>query len=230
MFYIFKIEINIKLLIVYYIMTSKATNSQTIAKIFKSRKIMLNLAERRGYNIEQYRDFNIPEIATLFGTCNLDIILTNPENQQKLYFKYHLKTKISKTHIQDYIEDLYNVEEILGPDDNLIIVGKDKPNDTLTNVLDMTYKNENYYVNIYNMNDYLYNILDHVLVPPHNIIDDDEKKNVAKFYNIVNDSQWPEISRFDPVAQAIGLKPNQVVEITRSSPTSLTTKYYRRCK
>ena len=27
------------------------------------------------------------------------------------------------------------------------------------------------------MNDYLYNILDHVLVPPHNIIDDDEKKN-----------------------------------------------------
>ena len=46
-------------------MTSKATNSQTIAKIYKSRKIMLNLAERRGYNIEQYKDFNIPEIATL---------------------------------------------------------------------------------------------------------------------------------------------------------------------
>ena len=74
-------------------MTSKATNSQTIAKIFKSRKIMLDLAERRGYNTEQYKDFNIPEIATLFGTCNLDIMITNPENQQKLYFKYHLKTK-----------------------------------------------------------------------------------------------------------------------------------------
>ena len=137
---------------------------------------MLNLAERRGYNIDQYKDFNIPEVATLFGTCNLDILLTNPETQEKLYFKYHLKTKISKTHIQDYIEDLYNVEELLGPQDNLIIVGKDKPNDTLINVLDMTYKNDEYYVNIYYMNDYLYNILDHVLVPPHNIISDDEKK------------------------------------------------------
>ena len=211
-------------------MTSKATNSQTIAKIYKSRKIMLNLAERRGYNTEQYKDFNIPEIATLFGTCNLDMLLTNPETQTKLYFKYHLKTKISKTHIQDYIEDLYNVEETLGEDDNLIIVGKDKPNDTLINVLDMSYKTEKYYVNIYNIHDYLYNILDHVLVPPHRIIDNEEKKEVAKFYNIVSDSQWPEISRFDPVANAIGLKPGDVVEIIRSSPTSLTTKYYRFCK
>lgn len=209
---------------------SKATNSQTIAKIFKSRKIMLNLAERRGYNTDQYKDFNIPEIATLFGTCNLDMLLTNPETQSKLYFKYHLKTKISKTHIQDYIEDLYNVEETLGEDDNLIIVGKDKPNDTLINVLDMSYKTDKYYVNIYNIHDYLYNILDHVLVPPHRIIDDEEKKVIAKYYNIVNDSQWPEISRFDPVATAIGLKPSDVVEIIRSSPTSLTTKYYRFCK
>ena len=211
-------------------MSSKATNSQTIAKIYKSRKTMLNLAERRGYKIDDYKDFNIPEIATLFGTCNLDMLLTNPETQSKLYLKYHLKTKISKTHIQDYIEDLYNVEEILGEDDNLIIVGKDKPNDTLINVLDMTYKTDKYYVNIYNIHDYLYNILDHVLVPPHRIIDNEERKEVAKYYNIVNNSQWPEISRFDPVAIAIGLKPGEVVEITRSSPTSLTTKYYRFCK
>ena len=210
--------------------TSKATNSQTIAKIFKSRKIMLDLAERRGYNIDDYKDFNIPEISTLYGTSNLDMILTNPETQSKLYYKYHLKTKISKTHIQDFIEDLYNVEEVLGPDDNLIIVGKDKPNDTLVNVLDMAYKNDKYYVNIYNIHDYLFNILDHALVPPHRIIDDDEKKNVAKFYNIINESNWPEISRFDPVAVAVGVKPGEVVEIIRSSPTSLTAKYYRLCK
>ena len=67
-------------------------------------------------------------------------------------------------------------------------------------------------------------------MPPHRIIDDDEKKNVEKFYNIVNDSNWPEISRFDPVAQAVGVKPGEVVEIIRSSPTSLTAKYYRLCK
>ena len=35
---------------------------------------------------------------------------------------------------------------------------------------------------------------------------------------------------FDPVAVAIKIKPGEVAEITKSSPTSLTTKYYRLCK
>ena len=45
----------------------------------------------------------------------------------------------------------------------------------------------------------------------------------------MNDKQFPEISRFDPVAIAIGLRPSQVVEIIRSSPTALKTKFYRLC-
>ena len=39
----------------------------------------------------------------------------------------------------------------------------------------------------------------------------------------------PEIGRFDPVAQAIGLRPGELCEIIRSSPTAITTKYYRFC-
>jgi len=31
------------------------------------------------------------------------------------------------------------------------------------------------------------------------------------------------------VAQAIGLRPNEVVEIIRPSPTAITSKYYRLC-
>ena len=58
----------------------------------------------------------------------------------------------------------------------------------------------------------------------------ENKINFMDIHNIINDSQWPEISRFDPVAAAIGIKPGEVAEITRSSPTSLTTKYYRLCK
>ena len=51
----------------------------------------------------------------------------------------------------------------------------------------------------------------------------------VKKYNILNEKQFPEIGRFDPVAQAIGLRPNQLCEITRSTRTSITTKYYRLC-
>ena len=79
------------------------------------------------------------------------------------------------------------------------------------------------------MNNYLYNILDNNLVPPHRVLSNEEKEAISKEYNILEDTQYPEISRFDPVAIAIGLRPSEVVEITRSSPTALTTKYYRLC-
>ena len=82
---------------------------------------------------------------------------------------------------------------------------------------------------MYNLNDYLYNILDNNLVPSHRVLSDIEKEEISKKYNILEDKQFPEISRFDPVAIAIGLRPDQVTEIIRSSPTALTTKYYRLC-
>ena len=88
---------------------------------------------------------------------------------------------------------------------------------------------DNIYFGIFNLHNYLYNILNHDLVPPHRILSEEEKQAIKKQYNIVDDSQFPEISRFDPVALAIGLRPNQVCEIERPSPTSIRTYYYRLC-
>ena len=68
-----------------------------------------------------------------------------------------------------------------------------------------------------------------VLTVPLALLLKNQKEELAKEYNIVNESQWPEISRFDPAALAIGLRPGQVAEIIRKSPTALETKYYRLC-
>ena len=67
------------------------------------------------------------------------------------------------------------------------------------------------------------------MVPSHLILDDKEKDEVKQRYNVTKDSEFPEISRFDPVAKAIGLRPGELCEITRSSPTAVQTKYYRLC-
>ena len=45
----------------------------------------------------------------------------------------------------------------------------------------------------------------------------------------MNDTEFPELSRFDPVAQAIGIRPGQVCKITRSSKTAIEAPYYRIC-
>ena len=214
----------------------KPVNSQTISKIFTSRKIILNLAKKRGYNTDGYDDFTINEILILHTNKQLDMLLTNNDTDKKIYYKYHLGPKLRTPHVCDYIEDLYQIEvdedgnNLLSKDDDLIIVCKDEPNDALKNSLNMEYGQNGYFTNIYNLHKYLYNILDNNLVPKHEVIDKNKKKEIEIEYNIINASQWPEISRYDPVALAIGLRPGCVCEITRNSPTALETKYYRLCK
>ena len=48
-------------------MSQKTNNSETIANIFNSRKIILELAERRGFNTDDYDNFSINEIGILYA-------------------------------------------------------------------------------------------------------------------------------------------------------------------
>ena len=138
--------------------------------------------------------------------------------------------KISPKNIYEYIDDLYRIEEILDEEkDDLIIVIKDKCSDSLLALISAIYNKDKIFFNVYNYNNYLFNILEHERVPKHTLLTDSQKEAISKKYNVLKDSEYPEISRFDPVAMAIGLKPGQLCEIERSSPTSLTTKYYRIC-
>ena len=71
--------------------------------------------------------------------------------------------------------------------------------------------------------------MNHSLVPDHRVINDVEVVEVMKKYNISSLAEFPDISRFDPVARVIGLRPGKVCHIIRSSKTSVTADYYRVC-
>ena len=210
-------------------MTTIKQNSTTISKVYKSRKIILKQCEKRGYKVEDWNNFSINEIQTMYNNKQLDMLLEHKDTNKKLYIKYNIFSKLRPQNVNDYIEDFYNIENILDKDDEFMIIIKNKPNDSLKNLLKTIYNNEDIYLNILNMHSCLFNILDHKFVPNHRVLSDDEKAKVMKEYNIVKESELPEISRFDPVAEIIGLRPNQLCEITRSSSTSITTKYYRLC-
>jgi DNA-directed RNA polymerase subunit H (RpoH/RPB5) len=74
-----------------------------------------------------------------------------------------------------------------------------------------------------------FNILKHISVPEHTIIDDERVLQIMTKYNIMEKNQFPQISRFDPVARAIGLRPGQVCHISRPSKTAISSDYYRLC-
>ena len=206
------------------------SNISLITKIYKSRKIILDQLNIRGYDISDYENFSFNEIHVLHQNNQLDMLLNGKDNsKKKCYVKYHMSGKLTKGIIDDTIDDLFNMENILDEKDDLIIIIKDKINDTMKSFVTNLYNKDKKFVSVYNINRYLFNILNHSMVPKHEPLSLEIKKDLAKKYNIMNDKQWPEIDRFDPVAQAIGLRPYHLCKIYRKSPTSSVAIYYRLC-
>jgi DNA-directed RNA polymerase subunit H (RpoH/RPB5) len=209
-----------------------AQSSGTISAVFKSRQNLLKLLVEQEYNVTDYEEFSVNEVHVMYNNKQLDMLMPSSkeeENSKKVYVKYHLEKTLRRENINDYIDDLYHLEQVLSNNDTLIIVIKQEPHEPLLNILKQIWEQDGIFIMIYNLERLQFNILEHVYVPKHTILNDEEVNNMKKRYNIVNNTELPEISRFDPVAQAIGMRPGQLCKITRPSKTAITADYYRIC-
>jgi DNA-directed RNA polymerase subunit H len=210
-------------------------SSSIISSIYTSRKIVLKLMEMQGYNVKDYENFSQNEVNSMYQNKQLDILLEKKEKDvktnrnQKIYIRYYLAKSIRPQNIQEMIDDLFNLDVVLTKDDTLFIIVKDDMNQTLTSLMKHIWEQDRIFIVIQNIKRLQFNILEHTLVPPHRLMTDEEVEKIKIKYNITDNSLFPDISRFDPVAQAICLRPGQFCEITRPSKTSITTKYYRIC-
>ena len=214
-------------------MISQNTSS-VISQIYKSRSVLIDLMNTQGYNIQEHRGFSVNEVNTMKTNNQLDMLLEKKKSDEdtdslKIYIKYYLGKALKPATLQEMVDDLFVVEEILSKKDTLFVIVKDSVNDTLTNFVKHIWESENIFVILIPLKRLQFNILDHVLVPPHRILDESEKIRIKNKYNIIKDAEFPELSRFDPVAQAIGIRPGQVCEISRPSKTAISAPYYRIC-
>ena len=69
-------------------------------------------------------------------------------------------------------------------------------------------------------------ILEHELVPKHEIMTQKEIKEMLDMYGISKD-QLPKIKEDDSIAQAIGAKRKDILRIVRRSKTAGKAVYYR---
>ena len=206
-------------------------SSGTISTVFKSRQNLLKLLSQQGYDIKDYEEFSVNETHIMYNNKQLDMMLTSQKEGEtkKVYVKYHLAKTLRRENINDYIDDLYNLEQVLTKTDTLVIVIKQEPHDTLLNILNQIWEQDGIFIIIYNLDRLQFNILDHEYVPKHIILNVDEINEMKKRYNITNNTELQEISRYDPVAQAIGMRPGQICKIIRPSKTAITADYYRLC-
>lgn len=218
--------------------------SSLISQIYKSRTVLLDLMKKQNYDTQGYQGFSVNEVNTMKTNNQSDMILEkktnvtknghddekgNIEEVNKIYIKYYLAKSLRPNNLQEMIDDLFTLEEILTKKDTLLVVVKDEVNDTLINTVKHIWESEKIFIILIPLMRLQFNILENVLVPQHRVLNEAEKIQIKNRYNIVNDNEFPELSRFDPVAQVIGIRPGQVCEIIRPSKTAISAPYYRIC-
>lgn len=215
-----------------------------VEQIYNSRKNILDILENQGFNIDDYKGSSINDIHNMIKHTQLDMLLKrkkpndaedagNDEEKEtknkKAYVIYHVTKTLSLNNILEYIEDLYTIDTVLTKKDDLIIIIKDEPNESLVKLLQNKWEQEGIFVIVFNIKRLQYNILKHQLNPPHIVLSKQESVDLKKKYNITHDSQIPNISRFSPTAQVIGIRPGEICKIIRPSKTSITSNFYRIC-
>jgi DNA-directed RNA polymerase subunit H (RpoH/RPB5) len=209
--------------------SSASTQSSQIIEIYHSRKHMIDLLEAQHYDVSQYKDFGINDVNTLYQTKQMDMLLTNASSGKKAYIKYHLAKSLRPVNLYEYIEDLFTLDEVLKKKDDLIVIMKDEPNDTIRKTLTNIWEQDGIFVVVINIKRLQYNIMQHQLVPPHTVLSSDEANEIKTRYNITDDAQIPDISRFSPVSQLIGIRPGEICRIMRPSKTAIRAEFYRIC-
>jgi DNA-directed RNA polymerase subunit H (RpoH/RPB5) len=109
----------------------------------------------------------------------------------------------------------------------LIVVSLSPPSENVLKFVKSQAKNR---VQFFHIRQLQFDPTTHRLAMPHRILNEDEKVEVFKKYNIMNpEEQLPWIDSQDPMIKWIGALPGDVIEVERHSDTVGKSLYYRYC-
>ncbi len=235
-------------------MASSTNASKTISRLYHARQNLLDLLMSQGYDVDGYTNFGVNEVNAMFMHKQLDMLVEtkyNKDNKEKekdkhkkkAYIKFHLEKMLSTSHINDLIEDLYvlgaggeiggmgisaNANDTVLTDKDVLIIVTRQEVKTMNQYLNQLFLQGRFIV-LLSLDRLQFNILNHQYVPPHTILSKEESDEMMKKYNVGDKSQLPDISRYDPVALAIGMRPGDVCKIDRPSKSAVHSTYYRVC-
>ena len=201
--------------------------SNRVLNIYKSRKTLLELLENQGYDISSYNNFGINEVDAMYANSQLDMLLNRTSDDSNVYVNYFKKSES----LDAIVEDLFEIECCLKDKskDYIILVMQEEPNNTILDKVKYLFDKEGYFIIPYNIDRLQFNVLNHELVPKGNVLNKEEEGELFLKYHLTSSNNLPEISRFDPQAMAMGLRPGQIIRLERKSPTAINSVYYRVC-
>ena len=128
--------------------------------------------------------------------------------------------KVSSTTFKSVIQSM-RANNVL----HAILIVKGSLTSTVRSIMDAL---DTYRLEVFREQDLVINITEHDLVPRHEVLSKEAKRNLLDRYK-VKDSQLPRIQYRDPVALYYGLQRGDVVRIIRRSETAGRYVTYRVC-
>jgi DNA-directed RNA polymerase I, II, and III subunit RPABC1 len=208
----------------------------SLNKLFKSRMVICEMLEMRGFNVDQYKNFSLNEIEIMLKNCekktthelgSLDMEATNNMGS-KIYVKYLLASKLRSNNFKNLIDEMFEV--YLSEGDSVIFVLKDNVNnmDAFDSMLEGYLNMHKLFIQIFSLDKLLFNITKHELVPRMRVLSTEEADQVLEKY-ATKPTQMPQILKSDPQAKFLGVKKGDMCEIIRASETAGHSITYRMC-
>ena len=203
-------------------------NATDIEDLYRSRKTLLKILEVRGYDTKPFENFSPEEISAAVPTPeNLPALSFNlkkrdPTDKRICYVRYGKFSRQKLATIFDNAPDNTVGETIIlimDPVQDLhhqlaVKLYASKPNPIL--------------VSFFWISHIVNNPMDHMLVPKHEIVPDEEVQGIMDRFNMIAKSKFPQI-RFhvDPIIRILGGVPGNLIKITRPSPSAGVYEFYR---
>jgi DNA-directed RNA polymerase subunit H (RpoH/RPB5) len=206
------------------------TSTTILTKIHKSRNVILEILDSLDYDVKDYVGLSVNEVNTMMNNNQLDMLLEKKNKKSKIYIRYYFEKTIKYSNLMNIVDDLFNLTQTLDKNDVLFIIKEDEINETLIHDLRNIWETKGIFIVVEKLKCLQFNKLKHYLQPEFSIIDDENKiRELMIKYKINDMSQFPQISRMDPVARVLCLRPGQLLHIKRASKSAIETDYYRAC-
>ena len=196
-----------------------------ISQYYRAYKTVLEMIEDRNYIVpEEYKSVDTNTFKYLYTNSKLDIFIKDHnKDKSKLFAKFIQMNKVKPNFIRELILKIKE-EFLTGDNDKLLIILKNKPNNSILKIpKEIKYK----FCQIFWINNLQFNITKHDLVPKHIKLEEKEIISLLNKYSLKNRSQLPIICKEDPIIKYYDILPNSVVKIIRPSKTMGNYEFYR---
>eukprot|EP00808_Paulinella_micropora_P016962 g76100.t1 len=206
--------------------------SEEARRLFRVRKTINEMLRDRNFTLDrEEKQLTEQSFIERFSDPpdrdKMTMLVANPdkaEDQMMVFFSQEAKLGIKS--IRNYEDQMTHMTPKVN---HAIVVVQNNCTPACRQTIEQMRQQGEITIEIFMETELLVNITQHVLVPEHQVLQDEEKEALLKKYKL-KPSQLPRMQQTDPVAKYYGLKTGQVVKIKRPSETAGRYVTYRLIK